>query len=280
MKIFLTGGTGFIGSHVINTAHENNIEVLALKRSSKSQPRIQLEKEPQWLQKAMGEVTEEDLKDVDVLVHLAAHSANVPYDNLENCIQYNVIEPLGLFRTAAKAGVSNYVVAGSCFEYGKAGERYEYIPVDAPLEPTQTYPTSKAISSIAFRQFAFETKVNLSYHRIFQVYGEGELKTRLFPSLKRAALSGEDFPTTEGKQVRDFIHVKDVAKKLLLAAQVSTSEKMDNPIAYYNLGSGNPQSVKSFCEYWWEKWGAAGNLLTGEIPYRAEEVMRYVPKLV
>ena len=218
MNIFLTGGTGFIGSHLINQALKQGHQVLALKRSASSEPRIPLKKDPIWLEKEMTEVTIADLKNIDVVVHLAAHSANVPYDTLENCILKNVIDPLQLFRKAAEARVTKFVVAGSCFEYGKSGERYDFIPVDAPLEPTQTYPASKALSSTAFHQFAIENKVQLSYHRIFQVFGEGELETRLWPSMRLAALNGEDFPMTKGQQVRDFIEVTQVAQNFLEAA--------------------------------------------------------------
>lgn len=278
MNIFLTGGTGFIGSHLINQALEQGYSVLALKRLKSSQPRVPLKKDPTWLEKEMTEVTVEDLKDIDVVVHLAAHSANLPYDTLENCIIKNVIDPLLLFRKAVKARVTKFTVAGSCFEYGKSGERFDFIPVDAPLEPTQTYPASKALSSIAFYQFAIENKVQLSYHRIFQVFGEGELETRLWPSLRQAALNGEDYPMTAGEQVRDFIEVTQVAKRFLEATSNIIQSSSTEP-EYHNLGSGNPQSILEFSKYWWEKWGAKGKLLVGVKPYRNGEVMRYVPKM-
>ena len=277
MKIFLTGGTGFLGSHFINQALDQGHYVLALKRSISSVPRVSLNEDPTWLEKEITEVTVNDLIDIDVVVHLAAHSANVPYDTLENCILKNVIDPLKLFRKAAEAHVTKFVVAGSCFEYGKSGERYDYIPVDAPLEPTQTYPASKALSSTAFYQFAIENNVQLSYHRIFQVFGEGELETRLWPSMRRAALNGEDFPMTEGEQVRDFIEVTQVAKAFLQATNNIMQSTSTVP-EYHNLGSGNPQSILEFSKYWWEKWGASGKLLVGVKPYRSGEVMRYVPK--
>lgn len=278
MNIFLTGGTGFIGSHLINQALEQGHQLLALKRSANSQPRVPLMKDPTWLEKEMTEVTVGDLKDIDVVVHLAAHSANVPYDTLENCILKNVIDPLQLFRKAVEARVTKFVVAGSCFEYGKSGERYDFIPVEAPLEPTQTYPASKALSSTAFYQFAIENKVQLSYHRIFQVFGEGELETRLWPSMSQAALNGEDFPMTKGEQVRDFIEVTQVAQKFLEATNNIMHSTSTVP-EYHNLGSGNPQSILEFSKYWWEKWGATGKLLVGVKPYRPGEVMRYVPKI-
>lgn len=277
MKCFLTGATGFIGSHFLNLANERDLELIALRRSVDSYTRIPLNFEPNWLDKTMSQVDVEDFRGIDVLVHLAAHSANVPYDSLENCILYNVIEPLALFKKAIKAGVKKFVVAGSCFEYGNAGEEYEFIPKNAPLEPNQSYPTSKAMASIAFRQLAMEHNINLSVHRIFQVFGEGEMEKRLWPSLKKAALEGEDFKMTNGEQIRDFVHVSYVAKHLLNACLENS--KNNDLFRIEHVGSGNPQSILDFSSFWWEKWGAKGNLLIGKLPYRIGEVFRFVPEV-
>ena len=110
---------------MINQALDQEHHVLALKRLASSQPRVPLKKDPTWLEKEMSEVTADDLKDIDVVVHLAAHSANVPYDTLENCILKRCNRPFAAFRKAVEARVTKFVVAGSCFEYGKSGERYD-----------------------------------------------------------------------------------------------------------------------------------------------------------
>lgn len=276
MKIFLTGGTGFIGSHFINLALSQGHSVVALKRSDSSEPKIKLINSPTWINRNYNELVKQDFQNIDVLVHLAAHSANVPYDTLENCIIHNVIEPLKMFKLAQSSSVMKYVIAGSCFEYGISGEKFDYISTTAPLEPTQSYPTSKALSSITFGQFAREHSVELSYHRIFQVFGEGEPETRLWPSLKKAAILGKDFPMTKGEQLRDFINVTEVASKLLKAC--STSQTPGKP-SFKNLGSGKSQSIKEFSKFWWDKWNATGSLKIGELPYRKGEVMRYLPSL-
>jgi nucleoside-diphosphate-sugar epimerase len=278
MKIFLTGATGFIGSHLLNIAVSEGFEIIALRRSEKSIPKIKIEGDVFWLNKSYEEITIEDLFGVDIVIHLAAHSANVPYDTLENCIELNVLQPLKMFEKAKEAGIKNFIVAGSCFEYGKSGENYEFIPIDAPLEPTQTYPASKAISSIAFFQFAIQNRIKLSYLRIFQVFGEGELESRLWPSLKKAAMNGEDFPMTKGEQIRDFIYVKDVASRFVLEAKEIFKREDLSPIQI-NVGSGKPQTIRDFSEYWWNQWGAKGKLIIGAFPYREGEVMRYMPKL-
>lgn len=277
MKIFLTGGTGFIGSHFINNAIAEGLNIRALRRSLESTSKINLIHKPEWLNKSLTEVTEEDFDGVDAVVHFAAHSANVPYDTLENCIQYNVIEPLQLFQNAYSAGVKKFIVAGTCFEYGKAGERYNFIPVDAPLEPTNTYATSKAMASLAFAQFAADSKVNLSIHRIFQVFGEGESPNRLWPSLKRAAIDGEDFPMTKGEQIRDFINVKDVARYFVDYCLQNCDCNQNFEI--FNVGSGTSQTLLEFSKFWWNKWKANSRLKVGEVPYRRGEVMRFLPEL-
>lgn len=276
MKIFLTGGTGFIGSHFLSQGLGKGYKIKALRRSVTSETKIPLNIEPEWVLKKIDEIKKEDLKDCDTLVHLAAHSVIYPFDTLENCIEYNVLQPLKLFEKAVAAGIKRFIVAGSCFEYGKSGEKYDFIPTNAPLEPTQTYSTSKAMASLAFQQFAKDKNIDLSIHRIFQVYGEGENHSRLWPSLKKAALTGNDFPMTKGEQVRDFIEVSQVANHFLKYCEKSA--KNTTP-AVINVGSGKPQSILDFSRYWWKKWGADGNLIVGEIPYRKGEVMRFVPKI-
>jgi nucleoside-diphosphate-sugar epimerase len=278
MKIFITGATGFIGSHILKFALSVGYEIIALRRTENSKPKFLLEKEPKWICKNLSEIKIEDLQGVEVIIHLAAHSANVPYDTLANCVQNNVFESLNFFEVAKKAGVKNYVVAGSCFEYGKAGERFEFIPIDCALEPTNNYAMSKAISSMVFKQFAIENSLSLTYIRLFQVFGDGEDENRLWPSLRKAAINGLDFPMTLGEQIRDFVEVEMVAARFIHES-VSIINSNHPKIKYINLGSGLSQSILDFSKYWWNKWNANGKLLVGAIPYRKDECMRYVPEL-
>jgi nucleoside-diphosphate-sugar epimerase len=277
MKVFVTGATGFIGSHLVNLAHERGIEVVAHRRGPDSIPRVAMNKEPQWVDGPLSDVSEEALEGCKAVIHLAAHSANVPYDTLENCIEHNVNQPLKLFRICVDAGIKRFIVAGSCFAYGDSGARYEFIPVDAPLEPTQSYPTSKAEASRAFSDFALKEEVELLILRIFHVYGEGELATRFWPSLKVAAEKGEDFPMSEGKQVRDFVPVEFVAKTFI--DSLGRNDLEPGKPVINNLGTGHPMSLRVFAEREWKEWDAKGQLLIGELPSRPEEVMRYVPEL-
>lgn len=274
MKLFVTGGTGFVGSHFIQQALAAGHSVTALRRPG-SQPRIPLDVEPDWVDGPLDGDYSQQLAGVDVLVHLASHTPNPPYAPLDECLYWNVFAALKLARQAHDAGVRRFLVAGSCFEYGRAAERVSEIETDTPLEPNLSYPTSKAAASVAFEGFAREKSLQLKMLRIFQVYGEGEQNTRLWPSLRAAALRGADFPMSAGEQIRDFVPVEGVAEQFLSHLDFSDTEPGDPGV--YHVGSGKPQSLLAFAEYWWKHWGATGKLLPSAVPYRTNELMRLVP---
>lgn len=277
MKLFVTGGTGFVGTHFLEHALAAGHEIVALRRPG-SATRLPLAREPAWIEGALDSDVSAHLKGVDVLVHLASHTPNPPYAPLDECLYWNVYAALKLARQALAGGVRDYLIAGSCFEYGRAAERYDAIPTDAPLEPTLSYPTSKAAASVAFEGFTREQGVRLKLLRIFQVYGEGEQASRMWPSMRRAALAGRDFPMSYGEQVRDFVPVEDVAKAFVRALDLSTTR--DGEPMVEHVASGQPCRLLEFARHWWARWNASGRLLPGAVPYRPNELMRLVPQML
>lgn len=277
MNVFVTGATGFIGSHLTSLLIKEGHSVKALRRSKLSQTRILLDVQPDWIDCSLDCLSPKHFECIDVLVHLAAHSANYPYDSLRQCLWWNLSVPLNVFDTAYKAGVTKYLAVGSCFEYGLSSYNYQFIPASAPLLPVQTYPASKAAASTTFIQWAFTKDVSLTIPRLFQVYGEGELSTRLWPTLIKFSRSGRDLPLTPGEQVRDFVHVTELSKMLLneLYQLINQSDR----IKIMNLGSGRPRTIRDFVEKIWDENMAAGSLQFGELDYRENELMRCVPDL-
>ena len=274
MNLFVTGATGFIGSHFLKVNKEHELTCLKRKESS---PRVDINKEYTWIIGELNNFQFDHLENKDALIHFAAHSPNPPYDSYENCFYWNVLATIQLFEEAFKKGIRKFIVAGTGFEYGKSGENYDLIPIHAPLLPTSSYPASKAAASIMLSSWAKERNVQLKILRIFQVYGEGELQSRLWPSLKKAAKNGENFSLTKGEQVRDFISVSKVAEIFL--DELDFGNMSESNLLIKNIGSGKPQSIKNFAEFWWRHWEAEGVLEFGKVPYRTGEVMRYVPKL-
>jgi nucleoside-diphosphate-sugar epimerase len=276
MKLFVTGGTGFIGSHFIRAAQADGHTVLALRRSAASVPVIALPQEPQWLTKAMNLVTPSDLKDCDILVHIAAAGVDPAENEWEKLFQTNVIESLKLWLVADSANVRRFVIFGSCFEYGKSGESFDFIPPNAPLLPIGPYSASKAAATLAAISLATERNWQLTVARPFHVFGEGESEARFWPSLRKAAIAGEDFPMTKGEQVRDFVPVAEVAGQVLDAC--SNPPPPGQP-EIRHIGTGNPQTLRAFAEDCWLQWKAQGKLVFGAKSYRQGEVMRFVPQV-
>jgi nucleoside-diphosphate-sugar epimerase len=272
MRIFVTGGTGFIGSHFMKLALEAGHHLVALRRPG-SAPVIQLPKEPEWLHAPLDDVPEEHFSRCDALVHFAAQGVSPQPTSWGQAFDINVRQSLELFERAAKSGVPHLIACGSCFEFGRSGERYDFIPPDAPLEPIGPYAASKAAFSLSIQAMARSTAAAFTILRPFHVFGEGQHSDNFWPSLRHAAIEGVDFPMSPGEQLRDYLPVEDTA-----AAFLERALSQPKPgFTQKNLGSGTPVSLQEFAAKWWQVWGASGRLLPGELAYRRNEVMRFVP---
>lgn len=271
MHIFVTGGTGFVGSHVLAQALAAGHRVTALRRPG-SQTRIPLAQQPTWLDGELDGDLRPHLNGVDVVMHLASHTPNPPYAPLDQCLYWNVYAASRMAQQAVDAGVRKFVIAGSCFEYGHTATQTDWLSPDSPLQPMLSYPTSKAAASVAFLGLARDLGLQLRLLRIFQVYGEGEPANRLWPALRRAAQQGEDFPMSAGLQVRDFIAVEEVARQFVAAMDMADVQPGQPQVAH--VATGQPQTLLDFAEHWWRHWGATGRLIPGAVPYRHNEMMR------
>ena len=276
MKLFVTGGTGFIGTHFVGQALAAGHQVIALRRPG-SQPRLPLSTAPQWLDGALDADWSAALRGCDALVHLASHTPNPPYAPLDECLYWNVFAAIKLARQAVAAGVRRFVIAGTCFEYGESARDAEFVDATTPLRPTLSYPTSKAAASVAFEGFCREQGVQLKILRIFQVFGEGEQASRFWPSLQQAAQSGADFPMSQGDQIRDFIPVQTVAAAFL--RHLDAFDGAAGVPERHDIGTGVGQSLFDFACHWWAHWEARGKLLRGAVPRRPREIHRLVPRL-
>lgn len=274
-KIFVTGGTGFIGSHFLQRAAAKGYSLRAVRREG-SHPRIPLDNEPEWLHhSSLAEIPRSSLEGCHTLVHLASAGV-IEKSSWQELYRVNVTESIALWLDAISAGVARLIICGSCFEYGAVAEQYDYIPADAPLRPVTPYAASKAAASLAALTIAIEKQVEVIIARPFHTYGPGEALPRFWPALCQAAESGADFPMTIGDQVRDFTPVELVAD--VLTSLVESKEVSPGRPLTVNIGTGKAQSLAEFAAAEWTRLGAKGSLLRGAVPHRKDEVMRYVPE--
>lgn len=277
MKILLTGGTGFIGSHVLHELTKTQHDVVAIRRPGSS-PKFAISPEPTWLEMPLDDLRAEHLAEFDVLLHLASTGVSPQNASWRDLAYWNITVPSYLLEEANLAGVSRVVFAGTAAEYGKSADQYEFIPIDAPLQPTSLYAASKAACCLMATTYAIEKHMQVAWLRVFAAYGEGQFKSNFFPSLRAAALAGQDFQMTHGEQVRDYVPVEVVARKLIAAC-----DEVDiyAGIPYIeNVGTGIPVTMLEFAQKWWSIWNAKGQILPGTLPYRPNESMRFVPQLL
>ena len=277
MRIFLTGGTGFIGSYVLRAALIAGHEVRALRRSSESRSVIDLPSEPEWIEGTLNSLMAEQMEGFDALIHLASAGVSPKRANCDELVKTNIVGSMHVVEMGKQAGVRRFVCVGSSHEYGQSANCFKKIPPDAPLAPLNLYGASKAAAFQMLRAFAMDNDLELFYGRLFTAYGEGQYLGNFWPSLKAAALSGADFMMSSGRQVTDFSPVERVADHLLQAC-IRGDIRCGQPLVV-NIGSGDASSLLNFAEFEWRKFGAVGQLLPGSLMDRPDQIYHCVPDL-
>ena len=274
MNILLTGGTGFIGSYVLRQLIERGDNVI-LSTTRPLKPLLGYMPK-RVIVGSLLELDSAKLGSIDSIIHLAATGVSPRQASWNQLQEVNIKSTLHICQIAKSLNAS-IVIAGTYAEYGLSGLKFDEIPPNAPLEPAFPYATSKAAAGQLALGFARSEGIKMAYLRIFNAFGPGQHSSNLWPSLINAAASGKDFEMTPGEQIRDFIKASCVASQFIDACRSSALIK-GSPLVV-NVGSGCPQTVRQFCEYWWAKESQGGRLLIGAKPYRANEIMRYVPSL-
>jgi dTDP-6-deoxy-L-talose 4-dehydrogenase (NAD+) len=166
-----------------------------------------------------------------------------------------------------EAGLPNLLVTGTCLEYGlQSGALSE----DAEVCPTTPYGFAK---DMLRRQLEFKkrlTPFNLTWARLFYLYGEGQAESSLLPQLKRAMQNGERiFNMSKGDQLRDYLPVEELAK-YLVSLGLSPQDR-----GIVNVCSGKPVSVRELVERWIEENSWNIDLNPGYYPYPSYEPMAF-----
>jgi dTDP-6-deoxy-L-talose 4-dehydrogenase (NAD+) len=175
--------------------------------------------------------------------------------NLPACI--DLIERL------ASSGLRRIVIAGTCYEYGlQNGPLKE----SQPTNPQNCYAIAKDSLRRVLEKRCAHYAIQLCWGRIFYPYGNGQNPNSFLPSLEKAIENGEsEFRMSSGRQLRDFIAVEDVAARLLSLAQHPDASGV------YNIGSGQPVSLREMAEARIAKLASNTRLDLGAFPDRGDE---------
>ena len=272
MKVVVTGGLGFIGSHTVVELQNEGFEVVAIDNLSNSSVDVLAGIERITGKKPIFEnidlrdkVAVQDFfkkhNDVAGVIHFAASKAVgesvenplLYYENNINTLVYLLQEMTGLKE-------ANFIFSSSCTVYGQA----EKMPIteDASVQPANSpYGNTKQIGEEIINDVARVTNINSVLLRYFNPIGAhssaeiGELPLgvpqNLVPFITQTAFGlrkelsvyGDDYPTNDGTCIRDYIHVVDLAKAHVIALQRLLIKQNIEKVEIFNLGTGTGSSV-------------------------------------
>jgi len=242
MKIAVTGATGFVGRHVLNElTNQKNIEIIA---TTRQEARNTTEKGGvHWIYIDINSPPQdlfEKLARPDVLIHLAwnglANYRSLDHFEIELPAQYRFL------KTLVEQGLKSLVVTGTCFEYGmQSGPLHS----NTKTVPENSYGFAKDVLRKQLEYLQLECTYNLTWARLFYMYGDRQSEKSLFSQLKKSVESGKKyFNMSGGEQLRDYLPVTEVARQLV---KLALHRKNYGAL---NVCSGKPQSVRSLVECW------------------------------
>lgn len=272
MKILVTGGLGFIGSHTVVELQNEGFDVVAIDNLSNSAIEVL-----DGIEKITGEkpaFENIDLRDkvavqnffrkhndVAGVIHFAASKA--VGESVENPLLYyenNINALVYVLQELSKLPNANFIFSSSCTVYGQA----EIMPIteDASIQPANSpYGNTKQIGEEIINDVAKVTNINSILLRYFNPIGAhpsaeiGELPLGIPQNLvpfitqtgfglrKELSVYGNDYPTADGTCIRDYIHVVDLAKAHVIALQRLLNKQNLDKVETFNLGTGTGSSV-------------------------------------
>jgi nucleoside-diphosphate-sugar epimerase len=232
MKYLVTGGAGFIGSHIVGTLLEQGATVRVLDNFSTGK-RENIDALIEQFGLDQFEVIDGDVRDasrvgeavsdIDIIFHEAAF-VSVPQsmDEPQECLDINITGTSLLFNAARKAGVRRAVVASSAAVYGES----DALPLveETPLQPMSPYAVSKRVDEMYAELFTNSFGLEVAALRYFNVYGPRQRPDSMYaaavPIFARRLLDGKPITVYgDGGQTRDLINVHDVVHANLTASE-------------------------------------------------------------
>jgi UDP-glucose 4-epimerase len=251
-RAVVTGGAGFIGSHMVDLLVDHGYSVVVIDNlvTGRAENLAQHRREPrvEFHETDMCAVAADSrlFKGIDYVFHFGGIGDIVP--SIERPLQYmraNVDGTLAVLEASRHAGVRKFVYAASSSCYGLATE----LPTaeEAPIRPEYPYALSKYLGESAALHWAQVYRLPVISIRMFNVYGPRVRTTgaygAVFGVFLTQKLHGKPYTVVgDGSQRRDFVYVTDVARAYLMAAESSRAGEV------FNLGSGNPHPVNRLVE--------------------------------
>jgi nucleoside-diphosphate-sugar epimerase len=242
MNVLVTGASGFIGCHVVQVLLERRHRVAAVALPDDPLTRLtSLKKDVDVIRMSLDDTTSVrkavSTWKPDVCIHLAWYAEPGRYlHSLQNLTA--LTSSLALFEILGETGCRRIIGAGTCLEYDTT---FGYLQEDTPTRPSTLYAAAKLSLGVVGARLAEAAGVSFAWGRIFNLYGPQEDPRRLVSGAIQTLRRNQPFDATAGEQIRDYLHVSDVASAFCLLAEKSAE-------GVFNIASGRPVSVRHVLE--------------------------------
>lgn len=280
-RIFLTGATGFIGSHLLRRLIKENCEVHISVRENSSLERIK-----DVIDNCTCHIL--DLTDFnsaknlikklkpEIIFHLAAYGVDYCQQDICQAVNVNINASVNLFESYIENEGVRFIHTGTSLEYG---DKNNPISENEIPQPESIYGITKFTSVQLLSFIAKQAKQgNLIILRPFGVFGEFEGNHKFFPQIIDKLGRRESVKLTGGEQIRDYMYVYDLIDAYTKAAVVPLP--LGNNVEIINIGSGKGISIKEIASKIASQLGVDKDLLKfGTLPYRTNETMYSVANI-
>ncbi len=242
MNIFITGGTGFVGTHLVAKLHAQGHRLLVLTRKAKADPALaRLPQDVATLQGDCGHAGAWQPQLAEFQPQACVHLAweGIPRYDAETSIR-NLRQGLEVLAAVASVGCPLVLAAGSGWEYGlHAGKKSEGMPP----QPFNAFGAAKTALQSLGSELAKEQGRRFIWTRVFYVYGPGQRSESLIPYLIRCGREGKNPELKNPSARNDFIYIDDVVEAM--------SRLLAHPTAQgiYNIGSGHAAPIQEIVEH-------------------------------
>ena len=260
MRVLITGSSGFLGRPTADLLRRTGWEVI--ESHALTDNLLDPESRARLVERAQA----------THLLHLAWYAVHGLFWTSPENDQWTQAST-DLFKRFAQDGGKKIVVAGSCAEYSwplRGGEPFH--EESSPTEPSTRYGQAKLKSLRSLQAQAPGLGISFAWGRVFHLYGPREQPGRFVPSVIRPLLRGEKASLTSGEQVRDFLHVEDVARALVLGVESSLT-------GVFNIGSGEPKELREVAREIGQLVGRPDLLMLGDRKTATPEPERVLPNV-